>query len=155
MFKNGSGPSKKRPALDRVLRNLPIKRRSKWPELFTAVSSGISDLESKTTDQLIDAPRYRGTEEKARSSLENTHLRVDGGQCRPSDKTVLEHRRLLFYNVVDGKPFALVSQLDSDEVLLLYEKSRSYSEVCSKCDSANHQLNVDGEEHVGGVKWAL
>jgi len=108
MVNDGGASSKKRPASDEVLRNLPIKRRGGGPELFAAGSSDSSDSESETTEQPIDAPRSRGTDGRSRSNLENTHLRVDGCQDIPSDEAVWEHGCLLRYKVVDGKPFVLV-----------------------------------------------
>ena len=78
MVKDGGASSKKRPASDEVLRNLPIKRRGGWPELFAAGSSDSSDSESETTEQPINTPKPRNTDRKSRSNLENTHLKIDG-----------------------------------------------------------------------------
>jgi hypothetical protein len=57
--KHGNASFKKRPISDKVLHNLPIKRRDNWPEVFTARSSDSSDSEGETTHQPIDAPRCR------------------------------------------------------------------------------------------------
>jgi len=105
---SGRLSSKKRQASHEVLRNLLVKRRDKNPELFTTPSPYSSNSKSEIIYQPINAPKSRGTKKKSRSNLENTRLRINNNQDKPLNETVWEHRHLLRYKIVDGKPFVLV-----------------------------------------------